>query len=155
VFGMFTACALAATPLGMLAAGPVLDGWGGHATVATALALTERTGPGKPVFATPAGTVPVEVTEEDGTLRATLTGVEPHVEGIADADLAEALAALDRPAADLDPAFPPRIAFAGVRHLVLAAATRASGSAAREPVSAEAEAPVPAPGRTGVRRRVE
>ncbi|MEW2115619.1 MFS transporter [Streptomyces sp. NPDC005474] len=28
VFGMLTACALAATPLGMLAAGPVLDGWG-------------------------------------------------------------------------------------------------------------------------------
>jgi len=28
VFGMLTACALAATPLGMLGAGPVLDGWG-------------------------------------------------------------------------------------------------------------------------------
>ncbi|SEP61798.1 Predicted arabinose efflux permease, MFS family [Streptomyces sp. yr375] len=28
VFGMLTACALAATPLGMLAAGPALDGWG-------------------------------------------------------------------------------------------------------------------------------
>ncbi len=97
----------------------------GHATVATALALAERTGPGRLVFATPAGTVPVEVTEEGGTLRATLTSVEPHVEGIADADLAEALAALDWPAADLDPAFPPRIAFAGARHLVLAAATRA------------------------------
>ncbi|MFJ4870077.1 PhzF family phenazine biosynthesis isomerase [Streptomyces sp. NPDC088757] len=97
----------------------------GHATVATALALAERTGPGKLVFATPAGTVPVEVTEEDGALRATLTSVEPHVEGVADADLAEALAALDWPAADLDPAFPPRIAFAGARHLVLAAATRA------------------------------
>lgn len=97
----------------------------GHATVATALALAERTGPGKLVFATPAGTVPVEVTEEGGTLRATLTSVEPHVEGVADADLAEALAALDWPAADLDPAFPPRTAFAGARHLVLAAATRA------------------------------
>ncbi|MYV68641.1 phenazine biosynthesis protein PhzF, partial [Streptomyces sp. SID2131] len=36
-----------------------------------------------------------------------------------------ALAALDWPAADLDPAFPPRTAFAGARHLVLAAATRA------------------------------
>ncbi|MFC5955324.1 MFS transporter [Streptomyces pratens] len=28
VFGMLVACALAATPLGMLVAGPVLDGWG-------------------------------------------------------------------------------------------------------------------------------
>ncbi|MGN9789681.1 PhzF family phenazine biosynthesis protein [Streptomyces sp. OZ13] len=97
----------------------------GHATVATAVALGERIGPGDLVFATRAGTVPVTVTEEDGALRATLTTVEPHSEEIADADVAEALAALDWPAADLDPALPPRIAFAGARHLVLGAATRA------------------------------
>ncbi|MEU3948213.1 PhzF family phenazine biosynthesis isomerase [Streptomyces sp. NPDC029526] len=97
----------------------------GHATVATAIALAERTGPGELVFATRAGTVPVEVTEEGGGLRATLTSVEPYVEEAEDADLAEALAALRWPAADLDPALPPRIAFAGARHLVLAAATRA------------------------------
>ncbi|MFF4314307.1 PhzF family phenazine biosynthesis protein [Streptomyces sp. NPDC001507] len=97
----------------------------GHATIATAVALAERTGPGELVFATRAGTVPVAVTEEGGTVRATLTSVEPHTEEIAGADLTEALAALDWPAADLDPAFPPRIAFAGARHLVLAAATRA------------------------------
>ncbi|MEU2622949.1 PhzF family phenazine biosynthesis isomerase [Streptomyces sp. NPDC007157] len=97
----------------------------GHATVATAIALAERIGPGELVFATRAGTVPVKVTDEGGTVTATLTSVEPHVEEVADADLAEALAALGWPAADLDPAFPPRIAFAGARHLVLAAATRA------------------------------
>ncbi|MGW0082856.1 PhzF family phenazine biosynthesis protein [Streptomyces sp. NPDC003393] len=97
----------------------------GHATVATAIALAERTGPGHLVFSTPAGTVPVEVAEEGGAMRATLTSVEPHIEEITAADLAEALAALDWPAADLDPAFPPRIAFAGARHLVLAAASRA------------------------------
>ncbi|MEV5399644.1 PhzF family phenazine biosynthesis isomerase [Streptomyces cellulosae] len=98
----------------------------GHATVATAVALAERQGPGPLLFATQAGPVPVDVTAAaDGTLRATLTSVEPHVEKAADADLAEALAALDWPAADLDPAFPPRIAYAGARHLVLAAATRA------------------------------
>ncbi|MFF0085039.1 PhzF family phenazine biosynthesis isomerase [Streptomyces canus] len=97
----------------------------GHATVATAVALAERIGPGELVFATRAGTVPVSVAEEDGTVRATLTSVEPHVEEVAEADLTEALAALDWPATDLDPAFPPRIAFAGARHLVLAAATRA------------------------------
>ncbi|MEU0411957.1 PhzF family phenazine biosynthesis isomerase [Streptomyces griseorubiginosus] len=97
----------------------------GHATVAAAVALAERIGPGELVFATPAGIVPVAVAEEGGTVRATLTSVEPHVEEVSDADLAEALAALDWPATDLDPAFPPRIAFAGARHLVLAAATRA------------------------------
>lgn len=96
----------------------------GHATVATALALAERDGPGELEFATPAGPVPVTVVREDGELRATLTSVEPSVEDVAPADLAEALAALDWPAADLDPALPPRIAYAGARHLVLAAGTR-------------------------------
>lgn len=57
--------------------------------------------------------------------RATLTSVEPHTEEIGAADLAEALAALDWPEADLDPAFPPAIAYAGARHLVIGARTRA------------------------------
>ncbi|MEV8602665.1 PhzF family phenazine biosynthesis isomerase [Streptomyces griseoviridis] len=97
----------------------------GHATVATAVALAERIGPGELVFETRAGTVPVVVTEDGGALRATLTSVEPYVEDIDGADVEEALAALRWPAADLDPAFPPRVAFAGARHLVLGAATRA------------------------------
>ncbi|WP_412078145.1 PhzF family phenazine biosynthesis protein [Streptomyces xanthophaeus] len=97
----------------------------GHATVATAVALAERIGPGELLFATRAGTVPVSVTDGGGVLRATLTSVEPSVSEIAEADLAEALAALDWPAADLDPAFPPRIAYAGARHLVLGAGSRA------------------------------
>ncbi|WP_411140539.1 PhzF family phenazine biosynthesis protein [Streptomyces sp. x-80] len=96
----------------------------GHATVATAVALAERTGPGDLVFATLAGPVPVTVTEDGPALRATLTSVEPHLTGVSPADVTEALAALDWPAADLDPALPPRIAYAGARHLVLAAATR-------------------------------
>ncbi|MFJ8000809.1 PhzF family phenazine biosynthesis protein [Streptomyces sp. NPDC096310] len=97
----------------------------GHATVASAVALAERTGPGDLVFETRAGTVPVTVTEENGTLRATLTSVEPQVTDVAEDDVREALAALGWPAADLDPALPPRISFAGARHLVLAAASRA------------------------------
>ncbi|EHM24739.1 MULTISPECIES: PhzF family phenazine biosynthesis protein [Streptomyces] len=96
----------------------------GHATVATALALAERDGPGELAFATAAGPVPVTVAREGGELRATLTSVTPRVEEIDAADLTEALAALDWAAAGLDPALPPRIAYAGARHLVLAAATR-------------------------------
>ncbi|MWA10797.1 PhzF family phenazine biosynthesis protein [Streptomyces sp. BA2] len=97
----------------------------GHATVAAAVALAERgEGAGDFVFSTRAGTVPVTVTDVDGTLRATLTSVEPHVDEVAAADLTEALAALDWPADDLDPSLPPRIAYAGARHLILAAATR-------------------------------
>ncbi|MFF7363048.1 PhzF family phenazine biosynthesis isomerase [Streptomyces sp. NPDC008125] len=96
----------------------------GHATVAAALALADRDGPGDLEFLTLAGPVPVTVESREGALRATLTSVEPHVAEVSAADLAEALAALDWPAADLDPALPPRIAFAGARHLVLAAGTR-------------------------------
>ena len=96
----------------------------GHATVATAIALAERDGPGDLVFSTRAGTVPVTVTREGDELRATPTSVEPQVTEISPDDLTEALAALNWPAADLDPAFPPRISYAGARHLVLGAATR-------------------------------
>ncbi|MEU6083014.1 PhzF family phenazine biosynthesis isomerase [Streptomyces sp. NPDC047108] len=99
----------------------------GHATVATAVALAERIGPGDLVFATPAGTVPVTATADasSGALRATLTSVEPRVESVSGEDVAEALAALAWQSAELDPDLPPRIAFAGARHLVLAAETRA------------------------------
>ncbi|MDH6128198.1 PhzF family phenazine biosynthesis isomerase [Kitasatospora sp. GP82] len=97
----------------------------GHATVASAVALAERIGPGRVVFETGAGAVPVEVTSgPGGVLEATLTSVEPHVEAITDADVDEALAALGWRRAELDPTLPPRIAYAGARHLVLAAATR-------------------------------
>ncbi|MEU8515401.1 PhzF family phenazine biosynthesis isomerase [Kitasatospora sp. NPDC048722] len=97
----------------------------GHATVASAVALAARTGPGRFVFTTAAGQVPVEVAADaDGVLRATLTSVEPKVEDVSGADVAEALALLGWAAADLDPDLPPRVAYAGARHLVLAAATR-------------------------------
>ena len=98
----------------------------GHATVATAVALAERIGPGDLLFATPSGTVPVEVVADDGgALWATLTSVEPYVETVDDADVKQALALLGWGIDELDPELPPRIAFAGARHLVLAAGTRA------------------------------
>ncbi|MFJ6852037.1 PhzF family phenazine biosynthesis protein [Streptomyces sp. NPDC091271] len=96
----------------------------GHATVAAAIALAERDGPGDLVFSTPAGPVPVTVVREGDELRATLTSVEPHTTDAVPEDVAEALAALDWPAGELDAALPARIAYAGARHLVLAAATR-------------------------------
>ncbi|WP_345705199.1 PhzF family phenazine biosynthesis isomerase [Kitasatospora paranensis] len=97
----------------------------GHATIASAVALGERLGPGGLRFETKAGTVPVEVVAGgDGVLSATLTSVEPSVEPVADADVTEALDALGWSRTDLDQALPPRIAFAGARHLVLATATR-------------------------------
>ncbi|MER8186753.1 PhzF family phenazine biosynthesis isomerase [Kitasatospora sp. NPDC094015] len=98
----------------------------GHATVAAAVALGERIGAGELLFDTLAGPVPVLVEPGPGdTLAATLTSVEPHVEPVAPQDLTEALAALGWQEEELDPLLPPRIAYAGARHLVLAAATRA------------------------------
>ncbi|WP_406282060.1 PhzF family phenazine biosynthesis protein [Embleya sp. NBC_00896] len=98
----------------------------GHATIAAAVALGERTGPGELIFATRAGIVPVDVVATpDGSLRATLTSVEPNLTEVPPADVAEALALLRWNAADLDPTLPPRYAYAGAHHLVLAAATRA------------------------------
>ncbi|CAM3154754.1 PhzF family phenazine biosynthesis protein [Streptomyces albus] len=96
----------------------------GHATIATAVALAERVGTGELLFRTQAGPVPVTVVEEDGRPLATLSSVEPHDKPVAEADLNEALAALGWAEQDLDGTIPPRTAFAGNDHLVLAVATR-------------------------------
>ncbi|MGW9210029.1 PhzF family phenazine biosynthesis protein [Embleya sp. NPDC055664] len=97
----------------------------GHATIAAAIALAERIGPGPLAFTTPAGLVPVDVAPgPDGRLRATLTSVEPHHTPAPAADVAEALALLGWSADDLDPELPPGYAYAGAHHLILAAATR-------------------------------
>jgi PhzF family phenazine biosynthesis protein len=97
----------------------------GHATIASAVALAERDGPGEIVLRTRSGPVPVSTRRDDqGRVTATLTSVPPRVEPIADGDLEELLAALRWPAADLDPELPPRVGFAGAYHPVVAAGTR-------------------------------
>jgi PhzF family phenazine biosynthesis protein len=94
----------------------------GHATIATAVALAEREGPGRIVFHTREGAVPVDTT--DAPVTATLTSVRPYVEDVPLGLLAAVLHALRWELAEMDDALPPRIAYAGVRHLVIAAATR-------------------------------
>ncbi|MDA0181530.1 PhzF family phenazine biosynthesis protein [Solirubrobacter phytolaccae] len=96
----------------------------GHATIATGVALAERDGTGTLVFHTQAGTIPVHTEGSNGNVTATLTSVTPHIEVVSSQTLAAALLALGWSHEDLDPALPPRIAYAGARHLVLAAATR-------------------------------
>lgn len=97
----------------------------GHATVATAVALADRHGPGDVVFHTRNGPVPVTTRGDDqGRITATLTSVPPHVDEVAEADLEEALAALGWAREELDPELPPRVGFAGAHHLVIGAATR-------------------------------
>lgn len=96
----------------------------GHATIATAVAYAERHQADELHFDTAAGRVDVRVTDSGDGLLATLISVPPRVEDAAAEDVAEALTALGWQVAELDPALPPRIAYAGARHLVLAAATR-------------------------------
>ncbi|MEU1849609.1 PhzF family phenazine biosynthesis isomerase [Streptomyces sp. NPDC019990] len=97
----------------------------GHATIATAVAHAELHGTGRLRLRTAAG--PVTVTTDrsaDGALVATLVSVAPRTAPVEDADLKELLAILGWSAADLDPALPPRAAFAGAWHPVVAAASR-------------------------------
>lgn len=97
----------------------------GHATIATAVAHAERHGTGRLPLRTVAG--PVTVTTDraaDGTVVATLVSVAPRTAPIEEADLSELLAILGWSAGDLDPELPPRVAFAGAWHPVIAAATR-------------------------------
>jgi PhzF family phenazine biosynthesis protein len=97
----------------------------GHATVAAAVALAKRDGPGELTFITGVGEVPVATLIDDRSqVTATLTSVAPEVLHVTDTDLARALELLGWSREELDPSLPPRIAYAGVRHLVLAAATR-------------------------------
>ncbi|MEW1635217.1 PhzF family phenazine biosynthesis isomerase [Streptomyces sp. NPDC093801] len=97
----------------------------GHATIATAVAHAQRYGVGELLLHTQAGPVPVTTSAgPDGAVVATLVSVAPRTEEISEADLAELLAALRWPACDLDPELPPRAAYAGAWHPVIAAASR-------------------------------
>ncbi|MER5650629.1 PhzF family phenazine biosynthesis isomerase [Streptosporangium sp. NPDC002524] len=96
----------------------------GHATIATSVVLAERLGTGRLTFDTGAGEITVDTEIADDALRATLTSVPTRSRPVAEDALAEALAALGWSRDELDPAFPPHVAFGGVEHLVVAASSR-------------------------------
>jgi PhzF family phenazine biosynthesis protein len=106
----------------------------GHATIASGVALAERalaspdgpSGlPGRLVLTTNGGPVPVMVESSDGgRILATLTSIATWVRDPDPELLAGALALLGWRPDELDPALPPAIAFAGAKHLVLAARDR-------------------------------
>jgi PhzF family phenazine biosynthesis protein len=98
----------------------------GHATIATAVAHAERHGAGELVFHTKAGRVEVAtVRGEDGVYRARLVSVPPRTAAIPPEDLDDLLSALDWSAGELNTALPPRAAYAGAWHPVIAASSRA------------------------------
>ena len=96
----------------------------GHATIASGVALAERTGPGRLLLATSGGLVTVDTERApDGHLRATLASVRPRVRDAEPDLLAGALAALGWASGELDPALPPAVGYAGASHLILAVAS--------------------------------
>jgi PhzF family phenazine biosynthesis protein len=96
----------------------------GHATVATSVAIAHRIGPGPLVFDTPAGEIAVRTDLRDGVPIATLTSVPTTSRPVDEAEVANTLAVLHWSSNDLHPDFPPRIGFAGLDHLMLAAGSR-------------------------------
>jgi PhzF family phenazine biosynthesis protein len=97
----------------------------GHATVALAVALADRDGAGRLELDTRAGRIEVETRAAPGQpTTATLTSVPTRSAPVDAETLAAALHALNWTEAELDPALPPRVAYAGAHHLVLAARTR-------------------------------
>src|SRR4051794_25236525 len=97
----------------------------GHATIATAVALAERDGPGPLRFHTQAGEIPISTTGDDGAITATLTSFAPHVEGPPQALLHPPLTALGGAPDELAPRLAPRVPYPGAPHLILAAKPRA------------------------------
>lgn len=96
----------------------------GHATIALAVALSGRDGAGSFTFDTPVGPIVIETAGEGTDVTASFTAVEPRLAEFDDAVLAELLGLLGVGQGDLDPAYPPRIAYSGNWHPVLVLADR-------------------------------
>lgn len=93
----------------------------GHATIASGVALAERGWPASLVLRTNDGTVDLDVVRDaEGRFQATLTSVEPWVRELPDGLLDRLLELLGWQPDELDPTLPPELAFAGVRHPIIA-----------------------------------
>lgn len=88
----------------------------GHATIATAVALAERHGPGPMSFRTPAGTVDVVTRREGDEIIAALVSPPASSAPMTEAELDELRSTFGWAADDLDPRFPPHVGSAGNKH---------------------------------------
>lgn len=95
----------------------------GHATIAAAVALAERDGPGHLLVSTMAGPVSVDTFRSESGMSATFTSPPSRTAPVQTDVLMRALSALHWSIYDLDPTYPPHVAHAGNDHLVLAAST--------------------------------
>jgi PhzF family phenazine biosynthesis protein len=96
----------------------------GHATIATAVALADRDGPGSLIFHTLAGPIPIETRHSPRGTTATLISPPTSTRAAEPEEISKALNALRWQDDDLDPRYPAHVSFAGNNHLVIAAASR-------------------------------
>lgn len=98
----------------------------GHATVATAAALSETNGIGAYAFATPVGPIEIRVDDTGAGRVISFTSVDPFVEDLPAEVLTRILEVLHISPADLDPTHAPALAFAGNRHPLLVVRSQAA-----------------------------
>ncbi|KQM81582.1 phenazine biosynthesis protein PhzF [Agromyces sp. Leaf222] len=91
----------------------------GHATVATAVALAERSATGALRFATPVGPIEIVTLQGAGGITAAFTSVGTDLAEFEASTLERVLDLLGLDAAALSRSLPPRLAFAGNWHPVL------------------------------------
>lgn len=91
----------------------------GHATVATAVAIAHRTGPGTLLLTTKAGPVTVSTQPSPDGMSATLISPPARSEPVEPSPLKRALDAFGWNHDDLDQRFPAHVAFAGNKHLMV------------------------------------
>lgn len=97
----------------------------GHATIATAVALAERDGPGSVVFDTNGGAVALRsTTDAGGAVTVSFTSVQPEVRDLDVQVRDRLLTLLGLADSDLDPRFPVQEAFAGNWHPIVFLADR-------------------------------
>lgn len=95
----------------------------GHATIAAGFVLGAH-GESAYRFRTPSGDIPVRVSEHVGEVRVSLTSVAPRQNPVPRGISDRVLGLLGWSAREIDDTMPPVFAYAGIWHLVLAAATR-------------------------------
>lgn len=97
----------------------------GHATIAAAVAIAQRSPAAELIFHIPAGMVTVVTfQDEQGELVAEMTSVAPRTAQPEPQVVSDALHALRWSADDLDPEYPVLLANAGLEHLILITKTR-------------------------------
>ncbi|GAA1979634.1 PhzF family phenazine biosynthesis isomerase [Microbacterium pumilum] len=98
----------------------------GHATIATAIAITESHGPGPLRFDSPAGLVEVATQRHDGELWATLTSPPASSRPATENELGETLDAFGWQRDVLDDRYPAHVGFAGNHHMIVGLRDRAT-----------------------------